>query len=549
MLANSDGEKLEALARVEFRHRQLTDAELALLHAAPTGQWAYYDPDRREWVRTDGTPPKADAPANLPEFSENGDMGRKLQPWGWDRNVSAGLIRWLCVSTLPKSFVDPIGLRLQGARIIETLNLEAVHVPFPLELQSCRLMKEINLNQCTISNLSIAGSWTKGITANGMVVSGSVNFGNGFHADGEIDLVNAKIDGNLDFSDATIVSSGDYAIVADNVKVTSVSLGAGWEDYAQGFRAEGTVWFPGATISGDFGGYGAEFTAPKTRKDRVALSLEGATVGGLLTLGNEYDNWTEEARRQEKFACPRFRIWGKVDLRGTRCQRYEDSNWIYGIPPSSILLDGFTYEIADPDWNAKTRLKWLENEDNRATQPYYQLAKYFDGVGKTADAKQVRIALERKLYPVDDNPLKLLKKPIGYGYRPENALMGVAIVCAVGWVVYWRSYRMGIMVPSDKDAANELQRTGKLPAHYPRFSPFIASLEHTFPLVKLGQSDKWQPEPSPAPLFEGNIWRRLVQFVGLRRSLRWFVWAQILLGWLLATLFLAAVTGLIQHGK
>jgi hypothetical protein len=161
----------------------------------------------------------------------------------------------------------------------------------------------------------------------------------------------------------------------------------------------------------------------------------------------------------------------------------------------------------------------------------------------------VRIALERKLYPYDDNPLKLLKKPIGYGYRPENALIGVAAACVVGWVVYWRSHRIGIMVPSDKDAANELQTTGKLPAHYPRFNPFIASLEYTFPLVKLGQADKWQPDPGPAPPFKGNLFQRLAQLVALRRSLRWIIWAQILLGWLLATLFVAAVTGLVQHGS
>jgi len=137
---------------------------------------------------------------------------------------------------------------------------------------------------------------------------------------------------------------------------------------------------------------------------------------------------------------------------------------------------------------------------------------------------------------------------IGYGYRPENALIYMGAVCVVGWVVYWRSYRMGIIIPSDKDAAHELQTKGKLPANYPRFNPLIASLENTFPLVKLGQADKWQPEPRPAPPFTGNLFQRLWQLVALRRSLHWIVWAQILLGWLLAALFAAAVTGLVQHG-
>ncbi len=185
-----------------------------------------------------------------------------------------------------------------------------------------------------------------------------------------------------------------------------------------------------------------------------------------------------------------------------------------------VRLDGFTYETTRRAWDAKTRIPWLERDPDRAdpsrpgpTQPYRQLARYFDAVGKT-----------------------------------ENAVIGVAAACVVGWVVYRRSQRMGIMAPSDKDAAKELQNTGKLPGHYPRFNLFIASLEYTFPLVKLGQADKWQPQPGDAPPLKGSLFRRLAQLIALRRSLRWIIWAQILLGWLLATLFVAAITGLVQHG-
>jgi hypothetical protein len=67
----------------------------------------------------------------------------------------------------------------------------------------------------------------------------------------------------------------------------------------------------------------------------------------------------------------------------------------------------------------------------------------------------------------------------------------------------------------------------KLPDYYPRFQPLIFSFKNTFPLVKLGQADKWQPNP--------------------KSGLRWVVWIQILLGWRLATLFVAGVTGLVQH--
>jgi hypothetical protein len=306
--------------------------------------------------------------------------------------------------------------------------------------------------------------------------------------------------------------------------------------------ANASLW--GSSPPGSSRRAGGYSSVLRLTADEVALSLERATVGGSLTLGNKSDSLSDEQRQAQKRGYPRFKVHGVVDLRGTRCQRFEDSDWT-----GPIWLDGFTYETTSGPWDAKTRISWLERDTTGATHPYRQLAKYFDGVGKTADARQVRIALEKKLYPQDDNPLKFLKKPIGYGYRQENALIGVATACVIGWVVYWRSNRMGIMVPSDKDAADTLRTTGTLPAHYARFHPLIASLENTFPLVKLGQVDKWQPEPSPAPPLTGNLFQRLAQLVALRRSLRWIIWAQILLGWLLATLFVAAVTGLVQHGS
>jgi hypothetical protein len=77
-----------------------------------------------------------------------------------------------------------------------------------------------------------------------------------------------------------------------------------------------------------------------------------------------------------------------------------------------------------------------------------------------------------------------------------------------------------------------MERRRYLPPHYPRFQPLMFSLETTFPLVKLGQADKWQPDPA-AP--------------GFMRILRWCIRVQILLGWLFATLFLAAVSGIVQH--
>jgi hypothetical protein len=53
-------------------------------------------------------------------------------------------------------------------------------------------------------------------------------------------------------------------------------------------------------------------------------------------------------------------------------------------------------------------------------------------------------------------------------------------------------------------------------------------------LAKLGQADKWQPDPRPtAP--------------PLARMARWALWVQVVIGWILATLFVAGISGLIRR--
>jgi hypothetical protein len=134
------------------------------------------------------------------------------------------------------------------------------------------------------------------------------------------------------------------------------------------------------------------------------------------------------------------------------------------------------------------------------------------------------------------------------------------------------------MVPTEKYACQSFKYDGQPRAHYSRFAPLVFSVEHSLPLVKLGQADRWQPDPNPEnPLrrtafttsFERQRnWQRwlprFLVFFGLQadpnpewvpsrlsrwgtsaRFLRWFLWIQILRGWLLATLCFAGVTGIV----
>ena len=69
----------------------------------------------------------------------------------------------------------------------------------------------------------------------------------------------------------------------------------------------------------------------------------------------------------------------------------------------------------------------------------------------------------------------------------------------------------GSFAPTDKDAYVYFTVEHRLPDHYERFHATIYSLENSFPLVKLGQVDRWQPDPSPQYLAtHGEKWASLV---------------------------------------
>ena len=136
---------------------------------------------------------------------------------------------------------------------------------------------------------------------------------------------------------------------------------------------------------------------------------------------------------------------------------------------------------------------------------------------------------------------------MGYGYRPLRAAWRLLLLTLLRFGLYRAANLAGQIVPTDEKAFLSFRNSnGRAPEHSPRFVPFFYSLENSVPLIKLGQVDHWQPNPSPQALTSsGQAWySRLGGFIGF---LMYFRFVQIVAGWLLATLFLAGVTGLVRR--
>ena len=378
---------------------------------------------------------------------------------------------------------------------------------------------------------NIAGTG-EALNTDGAVVKGSVFLRNGFRAQGEVRLLGLQIGRDLDCQDASfhnpahkdVAGTGD-ALSADRAVVK------GGVFFRNGFRAEGEVRLSKAEIAGDLTCDSADFHG--------MLRAEGVSVASTLY----WTNITDPSQAQLNL------IDAEVDTLVD-----DQPSWpVIG----NLWLDGFVHRriSGNAPKDAKSRLDWLSRQRSFTPQPYRHLAKVLRDEGDDSGARRVLYEMElRRRNKEDRNLFKsfwsaILRRTIGYGYYPGNALAWLVLIVLLGWPLFRGAYFSWNMTPNDKDAYLCFhQKDHSLPANYEHFCASIYSLEKTFPLVKLGQVDRWQPDPSPRPPDGVTATRlhRLGRSLISPSFLTWFGRGQTVLGWILATLFAAGVTGVVR---
>ncbi|MGA2903572.1 MAG: hypothetical protein ABSD98_07065 [Candidatus Korobacteraceae bacterium] len=591
----AQGGELKALAA---RFGTLSDAENLLLEKVSSGEVAFCpDPERKGYDPKDADAwgPQRQIRAELLAWLCTNEQARKhvhargIQVYGAD-----------IIGPLDLAFVNiPFQLLLNNCRLSQNINLSRAEVS-QLDLQGS-LVHGISADGIIVKNnvflrngfaangsvrLLVAqiagdldclgGTFTNkdgdALNADGINVKGSVFLNNGFSANGAVQLRLANVGGNLECGGGTFTNEVGRALNANQIKVKgSVFLNKGKN--AEGkeipFSAKGEVNLDGAQIDGQIDCTGGVFSKPKGD----ALSAYRSVVKGSVVLGDAFSAegrvYLGGAHIGGDLSCNNGNFQNAtLDLEDASAGTLQDSGLndiAPGLPADSqptrwpqagkLLLDGFTYGRISSNGriNAQRRIEdWLELQPQSPfrPRPYLQLAKVLRESGDDRGAKRVLIKMEDGLRKGDISGLvmrPLLKWTVGYGYYPLLIILWAALLTVAGFFIYQRSYLAGGMVPTEKEACAELGKPeGKLPPHYPGFSPLIYSVENSLPLVKLGQGDKWQPDPAPDPKKNPLSPGSLNRFVTTPRFVRRFLWFQILVGWLLATLFIAGVSGIVH---
>jgi len=380
-------------------------------------------------------------------------------------------------------------------------------------------------------------------------IGGGVFLNNGFKAEGEVDLNSATIAVNLNCTDAQFINFGANALVADGVEIK------GNANFNGKFDAEGKVSLISAAISGDLDCSGGKFINPGTNTS--AFLAERVRVDGDVFLRNNF-----EANGRVTFAhsyIARNFEWHDVkspgesilDLRSAKIGTLEDdkASW---PKVNNLYLDGFNYDelrnLADTD----SRLDWLRRQPTNQFLPqtYEQLAGLFRKMGKEDEAVAVIIAKNEDFakhlpwYSPSRLWYNFFGEIIGFGYKTWQAIIPSLFFIVLGTVLFRFGQRHYLVLPSDEkaytfDSNDKLHMKEK---DYPVFNSFIYSLEVFVPLVKLGMDEFWRPAANRRTHIKFRNKTKTIT----GSALRWYWWLHIVAGWILTTLWVGGLTGLIK---
>ena len=239
--------------------------------------------------------------------------------------------------------------------------------------------------------------------------------------------------------------------------------------------------------------------------------------------------------------------------------------------PFNLVLDGFTYNQFVDHADAESRIKWLAGYSDGGTLsllPYEQTAKVLRSMGKDIDAWDIERE-KRRLERDERDSKNALKVPLwrrlwGRGidaltdfvYRPWKTLGAAVLIVIAGAGLFGFADDNGRMVPHQpvvlanaeyREATNSPCAEFKCPPEkrptklvkrlfpdYPEFNALVYSADVFIPFFALHQEPYWYPNPSGS---DREILLLILPF--------WY-WLEIGAGWVLTSLFLLSITGLLR---
>ncbi|NUQ51331.1 MAG: hypothetical protein HUU19_01385 [Phycisphaerales bacterium] len=434
-----------------------------------------------------------------------------------------------------------------------------------VRLRGATIGGSIDLTGCVIDGATGVGeSVGYAMRAEGVRVAGDVVFGAAFHSRGEVRLLGATIDGALECNGARF----ENPIMSRPEKWRALSLHR--LDVSRG------VYFRGERP--------AHAGQPPGLPTRTlgSIVMVGARVGRDLQiqmLECDGDLNIDRASIESTLRIdPTASISGVLDLSDARVARLRDSLDAWRRP-RRLNLHGFRYgSFTDEcDMTVADRIDWVGHGgvDSNAqavfsAEPYQQLARVYASMGRSDDAVKVRQAQFRARRE-HERPRSfwdisgacwywwrwLVIRLLGCGYNRLGPLYAMFVLWLIGGLVFQAANRQGLMVPASDQVltTSEYQQESgrKVPLDYQPMNVWTYSADAMLPFIDLHQERFWLPKRDPDP----DRWRAIANldrgtvfgypFPDAGRFVRWYLWFHIAAGWILSTLFVVGLSGIVKN--
>lgn len=395
------------------------------------------------------------------------------------------------------------------------------------------------------------------LNAHELTTASSLVLGPSFHAEGSVALRGAKIGGDLFCKDVECSFTKGDAFVASRAIIKHNLV---WE----GFTAKGKTQLTGAEVGGSVQCRLAKFNyPPRPALDAERLDVKGSVLfndrfesfGGVrlgqAQIGGDFDCTGAVFRGEtESFAAPGVEVrgtffWrrmtspsvGDIDLAGGKVGRLHDDLSSWPAPNRRLLhLENFTYDsFAGPERSTSDRIAWLGRQKEFSPQPYEQAVQVLRHMGhekeakRVARAKQTELRRRGKLGWLARAWNMALGIATGHGYQVWRVFLASILVVVVGAFIFESSLGDRVMT-TVKDRPSDYKEGTRCPPKLPCFDALVYSLDVFLPVIDLRQESYW------LPVGGGE------HAIAYQR----YYWLHVVLGWVLTTLMVAGLTGLIK---
>jgi hypothetical protein len=475
--------------------------------------------------------------------------------------IRAALLRIVITGGTPDCGLHKRGLSLFGGWVNGALDLSYCNANGQTALLFCEFPDEPRLEAARFQLLNLSNShFSRGLYAQGIKVEQHL-FLRKVTAHGTISLGGSTIGGQVSCAKASL-DSGVAAAGKPKRAFHAQGVATGESLFLSDIIARGTVDLSGAQIGGQLSCTGVD--------------LDGQ--GGLALDG-------QHLRVTQGFFFRKLKsVKGRIDLTAANVGDLVDDVACWPQQRDQLILDGFTYNRIEGPTAFADRSSWLEYgshwQGDFYPQPYIQLATVLRRMGHSGEARKVlkeresllathlhsanRAAYQRALAgePTEKGDAgwiwlrmtgawlwsELTRRVAGYGYAPQFALYWSIAFVAASFFAYFFFWRLGAMVPADAillaspEWAAAVASNPKAPSHawhgpaathYETFYSLTYALDVFLPIVDLGQQSTWGQTTA-------TWWGW---------SARLYTWALQIAGWVVTTLDVAAVTGVIQRNQ